>query len=77
MPERTENLALIYQELLTATVRLKANRQEVTDVESFRANTRKALADADDDGRHRGYTDEKLYFSRMAVVAFLDAAIIN
>jgi type VI secretion system protein ImpK len=77
MPERTENLALIYQEVLTATVRLKCNRQVVNDVESFRANTRKALADADDEGRRRGYTDEDLYFARLAAVAFLDETILN
>ncbi len=77
MPERTENLALIYQEVLTATVRLKCNRQVVNDVESFRANTRKALADADDEGRRQGYTDEDLYFARLAAVAFLDETILN
>src|ERR1700686_610976 len=77
MPERTENLALIYQEVLTATVRLKYNRQLVNDVESFRSNTRKALADADDEGRRRGYTDQDLYFARVAAVAFLDETILN
>jgi type VI secretion system protein ImpK len=77
MPERTENLALIYQEVLTACVRLKCNRQVVSDVESFRANTRKALGDADDEGRRRGYTDEELYFARLAAVAFLDETILN
>jgi type VI secretion system protein ImpK len=77
MPERTENLALIYQEVLTATVRLKCNRQVVNDVESFRANTRKALGDADDEGRRHGYTDEELYFARLAAVAFLDETILN
>src|SRR5215472_2357100 len=77
MPELTENLALIYQEVLTACVRLRSNRQVVSDAEAFRANTRKALADADDEGRRRGYTDEELYFARLAAVAFLDETILN
>lgn len=76
-PERTENLALIYQELLTATVRLRSNRQAVSDAESFRANTREALRLADAEGRRRGYSDEELQLARFAGVAFLDESILN
>jgi type VI secretion system protein ImpK len=75
--ERAENLALIYQEVLTATVRLRSNRQAVSDAESFRANTREALRLADADGRRRGYTDEELQLARFAAVAFLDESILN
>ncbi len=39
---RTANLALIFQEVLTATVRLRSNRQAVSDAESFRHHTREA-----------------------------------
>ena len=37
---RTENLALHFQEVLTAIVRLRANRQAVSDAESFRHHIR-------------------------------------
>jgi type VI secretion system protein ImpK len=76
-PERSENLALIYQEVLTATTRLRCNRQAVSDAESFRANTREALRLADTDGRRRGYSDEELQLARFAAVAFLDESILN
>ena len=40
---RPENLALIYQEVLTAIERLRANRQGVTDANAFRHHTREAI----------------------------------
>jgi type VI secretion system protein ImpK len=76
-PERSENLALIYQEVLTATTRLRSNRQAVSDAESFRANTREALRLADTEGRRRGYSDEEMQLAKFASVAFLDESILN
>ena len=76
-PENSENLALIFQEVLTATVRLRSNRQAVSDAETFRANTREALRLADTEGRRRGYSDAELQLARFAVVAFLDESILN
>ena len=76
-PPSSENLALIYQEALTATVRLRSNRQAVSDAESFRANTREALRVADAEGRRRGYSDEELQLARFAAVAFLDESVLN
>ena len=76
-PERFENLALINQEVLTATVRLRSNRQAVTDAESFRANTKEALRLAETEGRRRGYSEDELQFARFAAVAFLDESILN
>ena len=43
---RPENLPLIYQEVLTAVVRLRAGRQNVGDAEAFRHHTREALKTA-------------------------------
>ena len=76
-PPSSENLALIYQEALTATVRLRSNRPAVSDAESFRANTREALRVADAEGRRRGYSDEELQLARFAAVAFLDESVLN
>ncbi|HTM48393.1 MAG TPA: DotU family type IV/VI secretion system protein [Bryobacteraceae bacterium] len=75
--ENSGNLALIYQEVLTATVRLRSNRQSVSSAESFRANMREALRQADNEGRQRGYTEEESRLARFATVAFLDESILN
>ena len=40
---RGENLALIFQETMTATVRLRSGRQSVMDSGAFRAQMREAL----------------------------------
>lgn len=74
---RLENLALVFQEILTAIVRLRTNRQVVTDSEVFRTQMREALKSADQDGRTRGYTAEQTKLAIFAVVAFLDESILN
>jgi len=75
--ERRENLALAFQEILTAIVRLRANRQAVSDAESFRGHMRHALQIADQEGRKRGYSAEEIQLATFAVVAFLDESILN
>lgn len=74
---RVENLALIFQELLTAIVRLRSNRQAVSDAESFRQQIRQAVRTADQEGRRLGYTEEDTRLGIFAVVAFLDESILN
>jgi type VI secretion system protein ImpK len=73
----TGRLALAFQELLTAIVRLRAGRQAVTDSESFRNQIRQALQMADQDGRRQGYSAEEIELASFAVVAFLDESILN
>jgi type VI secretion system protein ImpK len=74
---RADNLALTFQEILTAIERLRTNRQVVTDAEAFRAQMHQALKAADQDGRNRGYTAEQTKLATFAVVAFLDESILN
>lgn len=75
---RPENLALIFQELLTAIVRLRSNRQELTDSESFRLHMREALKTAAQEARNRaGYTTEDVRKATLAVVGFLDESVLN
>ncbi|MGE5488973.1 MAG: DotU family type IV/VI secretion system protein [bacterium] len=74
---RPDNLALAFQEVLTAIVRLRSNRQVVTDAEVFRAQIREALRVADQEARNRGYTSEQSKLAVFAVVAFLDESILN
>lgn len=74
---RAGQLALIVQELLTATVRLRANRQGPTDAESFRAHLKQLIARADQDARQAGYTQGDIRYALYAVVAFIDESILN
>ena len=77
LPKRSDNLALVLQEVLTVIVRLRANRQRVNDSEAFRAQIRTALKTAEQEGLRRGYTLEDLRVATFAVVAFLDESILN
>ena len=77
MSTRVENLALIFQETITAIVRLRANRQPVTSADVFRAQMRQLLGNADQEARNRGYTAEDARLASFAVVAFLDESVLN
>ena len=77
MSTRVENLALIFQEAITAIVRLRANRQPVTSADVFRAQMRQLLGMADQEARNRGYTAEDARLASFAVVAFLDESVLN
>ncbi len=74
---RSDNLALILQEVLTAIVRLRSNRQAVSDANSFRIHMREALKAADQEARKRGYNADTIRDGIFAVVAFLDESILN
>jgi type VI secretion system protein ImpK len=77
MPPRAENLALIFQEAITAIVRLRANRQPVTNADVFRSQMRQLLSVADQEARNRGYSAEDARLATFAVVAFLDESVLN
>jgi len=77
MASRTENLALIYQEAITAVVRLRTGRQPVTSADAFRSQMRQVLSVADQEARNRGYTAEDARLASFAVVAFLDESVLN
>ena len=74
---RAENLALIFQEILTVIVRLRSNRQPVTDAQKFRTDMRGALKKGERDAVTRGYAPEDARFAQFAIVAFLDESILN
>src|SRR3954454_75966 len=74
---RPENLALIYQEVLTAIERLRANRQGVTDANAFRHHTREAIKTAAGQALAAGYPAEDAKLATFAVVAFLDESVLN
>jgi len=74
---RTGQLALVIQELLTAIVRLRANRQVAADAESFRAHVRHMLGASDEQAQRAGYAPEDVRLALYAVVAFLDESVLN
>jgi len=74
---RPENLALIYQESLTAIERLRANRQVVNDAVAFRHYSREAFKAATDKALAAGYSSSDARDATFAVVAFLDESVLN
>ncbi|HEY3741122.1 MAG TPA: DotU family type IV/VI secretion system protein [Bryobacteraceae bacterium] len=74
---RQQNLAYVFQELITVGERLRSGRQPVNDSRSFRAQLLAALDASIDDARKRGYASEDVELAAFAVVAFLDESILN
>ncbi len=74
---RAENLAFAFQELLVVGERLRTNRQHVDDAASFRAQLWGGVRMAEDESRRRGYSSEDVELAVFAVVAYLDASILN
>ena len=77
MDRRGWNLALGFQEVFTAVVRLRYNRQAVQDAEAFRAQMRQALRVAEQEARSRGCSPEDVKQVIFAVVAFLDESVLS
>src|SRR5512138_3411808 len=74
---RHENLALIFQEILVGSERLRSGRQTVTDPALFRQQVIDALKLADQQARHQGYGAEDIKLAIFAVVAFVDESVLN
>jgi len=70
-------LALAFQETLTATERLRTQRQSTTDAEAFRAHVKQLLSGAHEEARRAGYAGEDVKLGVYAVVVFLDEAVLN
>ena len=72
-----ENLALIYQEVLTAITRFRSNRQAATDARAFRNQMKAAIRAAESAATAKGYPVEDTRLATFAVVALLDESILN
>lgn len=75
--DRTNSLAYAFQEVLTAILRIRFQRQQVQDSESFRAQIRRSLQAAMQDSRALGYSNEIVQTAVYATVAFLDESVLN
>jgi type VI secretion system protein ImpK len=74
---RMNSLALCFQEALTAIVRVRFQRQQVQDSESFRAQMRRSLQSAMQEARALGYSSDTVQTAVFATVGFLDESVLN
>jgi type VI secretion system protein ImpK len=74
---RVNSLALCFQEVLTAILRVRFQRQQVQDAESFRAQMRRSLQSAMQDARSLGYSSDTVQMGVFAVVAYMDESVLN
>ncbi len=74
---RTNSLAQCFQEVLTAILRARFQRQQVQDAEGFRAQLRRSLQSAMQEARSAGYSSDTVQMAVFATVAFLDESILN
>jgi len=77
MYRRLNRLALMYEGILTAVVRVRTRKQPVQDLENFRTRMKEALSDVDAAARERGYASTDIEESKFAVVAFVDEVILT
>ncbi len=74
---RQENLALVYQELITVGERLRTGRQQVSDSATFRQQLLGAVDQSSETARKLGYPQEDVELATFAVIAFLDESVLN
>ncbi len=74
---RRDNLAIVFQNLFTVIVRLRANRQVINDAQAFRAQMQSALRAGEKEGISKLYPPEDVRLATFAIVAFLDESILN
>lgn len=77
LDRRGWTVALAYQEVFTAIVRLRYNRQTVTSADSFRTQMMQALGIAEQEARSHGRSPEDLNQVKFALVAFLDESALG
>jgi len=74
---KLDRLALLYEGILTAAVRVQSGRQRVQDTENFRARMLQALREISSTAARKSYSAEDVQEAHFAVVAFLDETILT
>jgi type VI secretion system protein ImpK len=74
---RINSLAMCFQEVLTAVLRVRFRRQQVQDSESFRVQMRASLQASMQEARGLGYSSETVQMGVFAAVAYLDESVLN
>lgn len=74
---RTNSLGYAFQEVFTAILRIRSNRQQVQDSETFRGQIRRSLQSAMLEARNLGYSNETVQMVVFAAVGYLDETVLN
>ena len=74
---RRERLALLYQGMFTAIVRVQSGRQPLVDANAFQKRMEGLLAEIEREAIKVGYRNKDIEDANYAVVAFLDETIQN
>ncbi len=74
---RPDSLALLFQGVFTAIVRIQSGKQPLGDIDVFRRRMKLALQEAERDGIVARYSSDDLTNAQFAVVALLDEAILS
>jgi len=74
---RNQNLAALYEEVLTGIVRLQASRKRLGDPDRFRNRMITLLHDLRQEAMGNGYSTEDVEDAEFASVAFLDEVILT
>jgi type VI secretion system protein ImpK len=74
---RAERLALLYEAMITAIVRVQSGRQQIQGSDVFRERMKRALEEITDSAGRKGYGKDDVQQANFAVIAFLDEAVLN
>lgn len=72
-----ETLAVLFQEPLTAVVRVWSNPQMTQDPYGLRENMKAALKASIEDARRKSFSEEETKLAMFAIVAYLDETILT
>lgn len=75
--ERKANLAMAFQEMFTAIVRLRFGRQSAPNSDTFRAHMREAYRVATQEAAANGYSEGAVQKAGFAAIAFLDESVVG
>lgn len=76
-PSTSDNLALLYQGLLTSIVRVRSGSQPISNCDEFRRRTQEVLVGVEHEANRLGYLPEDVSNTNYAIVAFLDESILD
>ncbi len=76
-PLKIDRLALLYEGILTAIVRIQSGREQLQGSEAFRNRIKAAFKDISVAAASVGYSSEIVQEASFAVVAFLDEAVLS
>ena len=72
-----DRIALLFQEIFTGVVRIRAGRERISNLDMFRSQVLALLAAAREQARRKGYSEEQTRYAVFAVVAFVDESVLS